>query len=532
MDNKATIAEQFNAEDNQRQIGLDSARECSALTKPWVLPPRNQTADSKLPENYQSIGARGITSLEGKMLLAIFPPDQPWFGFALSDEIAEDPSIPDAKIQQLEDALFIRQLVVLSALESGNRVDGNDEPLGFRTVKRRAIAQCLITGDVLEWMRDDFRITVFAREDYVTLRDSTKRVIHHIVREDIDPLSLDDSQIAMAKLDNVSIAALPAAQRMQKLHTRIQWQPRRRVWVIEQELNGVVINSSEEKFTPFFSTPFDLVGKENYGRGLVEANRGDLKSTDELTRRVLDLAEVSSRVVPILDYSAEMRETDLQQPTGKCVRGRVAGGVWQDGCLLKADKLSDFKVVNQVLERIEARLGGAFLIGSETVRPSERTTAYEVAETVIKELEGALGGAYAPIADFQQIPIVRRAVHLLERQNLLPPLPPGTVQIKTLTGIAALARQVRAGRMLSFAETVTQLGPEAAAKLDMGVLVDVLARLQGAHERGLVLTNEEAAAKEQQQIATATQMAAAQKGVDVAGNVAEAHMTPQAPPGR
>src|SRR5574343_426501 len=73
------IASQYATDDGQRTELLDRARLCAALSKPWLLPPVGHLASSKLPEAYQSLGSRGLATMEGKMLLALFPPDQPWF---------------------------------------------------------------------------------------------------------------------------------------------------------------------------------------------------------------------------------------------------------------------------------------------------------------------------------------------------------------------------------------------------------------------------------------------------------------------
>ena len=71
------IADQWRRDDSERVELLDQARLSASLTKPWILPPQNQQRNQRLPESFQSVGPRGITNLEGKMLLALWPPNMP-----------------------------------------------------------------------------------------------------------------------------------------------------------------------------------------------------------------------------------------------------------------------------------------------------------------------------------------------------------------------------------------------------------------------------------------------------------------------
>ncbi len=90
---------------------------CAALTKPWVCPPLNQQANQKLPQNFQSIGARGIMTMEGKMLTALWPTDRPWFRMELAGEVEFDPEADPAKIQDTKARLFLRELVVQAKID-------------------------------------------------------------------------------------------------------------------------------------------------------------------------------------------------------------------------------------------------------------------------------------------------------------------------------------------------------------------------------------------------------------------------------
>ena len=516
---ESTLASRFSTEHSNRESILTAARICAALTKPWVLPPQNQNPNEKLPENFQSEGSRGITNLEGKMLLALYPPGRPYFELALPENIRYAPEVSDEFKQDLEQQLFIRGLLLMSLLESANlKSGGNARVMGFRTAQRAAISQILITGETLQQFTDDYRLKVFRRDRYVTKRDSCGDVLYHIIEEEVDVKSLTPDQFEKSKLD-AAIKEKDVADRMQKIYTCPEWNPQTKKWVIRQEVNGHEIGKpSEEEITPFFSTPFELIPGEDYGRGFIEQNRGDLRSLNSCSEKLLEFAATASKHLWVKDYGSQVRDTDLAKSSGGVFRGRVSGGVVQDLALLKADKLSDFRVVYDTAERLRKSLGAAMLIASEVAPKGERVTAYAWSQ-VVQELEGALGGVYAPISDQMQLPLLRRLNYQAEKDLLTPKLNPKAYQLRALTGLAALARASRGQDMLTFAQVAQSLGDQALAKLDVGVLMDNFARFQNLDEPGLVKTEkqrrEEQAAAEQ---AAARQLATA-KAIDVAGTI-------------
>lgn len=523
---KNTIKALWEHDDPARQEILDRARMCAALTKPSVLPPRNQSSSQKLPENYQSIGSRGVTTLEGRMVMALWPPEVPWFQLQPAAAIRYNPEIPPEVLQEIQDVLYLHELLIQATLESaGLRSNKYRRQSAFRSSKRMAISQLVVTGDTLEQMLDDYRVRVFRRDQYLTKRDSAGDVLYHVVNERIDPLTLSDEQISDANLDKTELMGKDVSDRMEDLYTKVEWQPWTRKWVIAQDLREQKINESEETISPFFSTAFDLSPGEDYGRGFVELNLGDLRTLNELEEKLLDFAAMASVHLIAKDYSSLVRDEDLTKPTGSVFSARVISGQVQDVGLLRAEKMNDFQVVFQAAERKRKDLGGAMLIQSESVRDSERTTKFEVAEVTIRELEGVLGGFYAPLADQQQVPLLNRTIWQLKRDKLLPPIPEKSIDIRALTGVAALSRQIKLGKIMNIADIAKGFGDEALAKLDVGVLMDVAARYQSIYEPGLIKTNEQLAAEQQQALAIQAQSAAQQEAIGVAGSVAENQLT-------
>lgn len=527
---RETIESRWSGADADRRGILNEARRCAALTKPWVLPPENQQADQELPENYQSLGARGCTNLEGRMLTALYPVDIPWFALDITARLRTAAEMDPRALQAIRQRLFAYEVLIQSLLESSHlRPRSNGIAANFRSKKREAISQTLITGDVLESLDSEWRLKVYRRDMYTTQRDSSGAVLNHIIRERIDPLSLTDEQLATCRLDRAKLAKEGAAQRMKSLYTLVEWQPVARTWLIEQEVEGgFVINESEETVSPYFATSFELVGGENYGRGFIAQLKGDLKSLDELGLRQLQFAEMASKLNPVIDYGSEVTPSDLEKPSGQAFRARVQDGKCTDVGMFKPEQLADFSVVERVVDRLMSRLGPAFLMESESAPTGDRVTKFAWQRVAI-ELEGALGGVYAPIADEQQIPLLQRAVHQAQAQKLMPHMPGDAVEIKALTGIAALSRESDAARLLDLVQVLSVLSDSAKQKIDEGVLIDVLARYRRIDEPGLIKTDAQLRREREEAMRMQSQMEAQSKTIEVAGDVARERLAPRGP---
>lgn len=514
------IQGQYDVDIGPREAILEQARLSAALTKPWILPPVGQSKDERLPQTFQSLAARGITNLEGRILLAMFPPTNLWFELALSPEIEYDPSLTAEDIQRAKDALFIEELKIQATLEAANlEPDNRIRGSGFRSRKRMAISQILITGDTLEQLTDDYRIKVYRRDMYVTRRNSDGDVIYHIVKETLDPLGLPTDLMVKTGLSIGELRAKDPWERMVDMYTMVQWQPETKTWIIEQEINGKVVVRSEEKISPFFSTPFDLAPNENYGRGFIEQNLGDIRTLNELEEKVLDFAAIASKILVATDYASNVRKKDLLKPTGSIIKARVSGGLIQDIGVLRVDKLNDFQVVNLSIVRKEKSLGKSMLLESELQPSGDRVTATQI-QRIALEVDGALGGVYTAISDDQQIPLLRRAIWQMKRDNIIRDLPPQAVEMRVVTGLAALGREINVNRILRFADIVSRL-PEAARRLDQAILMDVIARNLSIDERGLIKNDAQVAAEAQAAMQMQAQQQATQTAIDTAGNLAE-----------
>ena len=526
---KGKIGERYEKEHVERKSLLDSARRCAELTKPWVLPNEAQGPDDELPENFQSVGSRGVTNIVGKSLTALFSPH--WFQHTLAAEIKYDRLVPDEVKQDIASELYMRDLVmqgVLMSAHNRSKEGDNRAPTStFLTRKRAALDQLFVTGDVLEHLTNDYRLVVFRRDQYITKRDSEALVCYHTIKERKDPMGLAEDMQAKAQLSPETMTAESAAERMTDMYTHVEWNPKSQVWVIQQELNGEVINEFEETVTPYFASTFELSPGENYGRGLVELNKGDLRSLDELELRRLDLLGVAAKQLWVTDYNSRVRERDLMKPSGSFIKGRVEGGRVQDVALLGTAQISEFQILTQGITDKSKALGEAFLTESDVQPRGDRVTAFQV-QRIALELDSALGGVYTSISDEQQLPLLARVTFQMEKERLIASMGED-IRIEALTGFAALTREREATSAMTLVQVLAQLGPQAIQRINEDVLINLLTRGLGISEPGLVKTAEQIA---QEQAAAAQQQLAAsvnQKAVDTVGNMVESAAA-EAPP--
>ena len=523
------IASDFQRLHAARGERLEIARLCARLVKPRLLPAEGWTPDQRTPRNFQSTGSRGVGRLRGSMVSAYFGP--PWMNTELAPEIMRSTQIPDLLKQDLADEYYRQDAVVLGLLESG-RLVGNARPVGFKSAMSNVMDQILVVGDSLTHLTDDFGTKVFRFDQYVTERDSTTAILMHGVHECTDPLSLPEAQFAKTGLDYEALKKQNIAQRMVPIFTRYEWNPQTKVWTLCQEVNGKEIFTRDEKKRSFASVAFDLIAGENYGGSFVEQNLGDLDALDELNKRLLQNAELASRAHPIIDPGSSIRAEEMQTAEpGQIWYDRVSNGVPVNLGMWRIDKMNDMRFVLETVARLESNLNRAFLLISETAPTGDRVTATAWRQ-VIKEVDDALSGVSAMIADELQLPLAVRAYEIAKNKNLLGQPKPELAAIMRamgekfrtviVTGEKTLLRQQKLQSVLTVAGVLQTLGPEAMARIDIGVLTDIVARYGALYdEPGLVKSRQQMMQEQAQAMRQQVQLAAQEQAVSSLGKIAE-----------
>lgn len=479
--------------DGQRQASLDRARECAKLTIPSLLPPSGHNETSTLPTPYQSLGARGVTHLAAKLVMALVPPNQPFFRLSPDQQLIE-------KLQQMGAEEGVKQDVQEHLAGIERRIVNKIDASNIRTALFSALRLLVATGDALLHITKDSKAKVFRLDQYVVRRDMTGTVMDIVVKEVVSSKVLPEKVIRAC---DVSEGA--DGHEDVDVYTHIYLDDNQ--WRAYQEINETRVpgtDSSYPKDKPaWIPLRWSEIPGEHYGRGLVEELLGDLKSLEGLSKAIVRSAAVAAKVLFLVDPNGVTKA----RLVSKAVSGDMVPGRRQDISVLQLDKYADMRVARESLDTIANRLSQSFLLHSVVQRDAERVTAAEV-QYVAKELEAALGGVYSVLGQEFQLPLVRRVMALMQRNGELNDLPDGTAEVAVTTGLQALGRGNDLDKLNLYLASMAQAAQSAEAlRLDMDDLSKRIASAVGIDPRGLI---QPAMSQEQQMLMQLIQQAGPQ----------------------
>lgn len=472
----------YSSLEGHRYQYLDRARQCSKLTLPYVMPEEGFGAHSKLDTPFQGVGARGVNNLASKLLLALLPPNAPFFRLNVDTFKLQEEGAPLELITEIEASLQSVEEAVMAEISRES----------YRTGLHEALKQLIITGNSLVYLPDDGGMRVFRLDRYVVKRDPMGNVTQIVTRENLSFKTLPEEmqQIVGDDVDadgNVS------------LYTAILLNDSNK-WEIFQDINDTRVPNSEGTYdkdkSPFIPLRFSRVDGENYGRGYVEEYLGDLQSLESLTRAIVEGSAAAAKVLFLVNPNGTTRQRVLAEaPNGAIVQGSA-----QDVTTLQLQKGSDFQVAQVTMNEIKDRLGHSFLLTSGVVRNAERVTAEEI-RMLSQELETAIGGLYSLLSNELQIPLVNRIMAAMNKAKRLPKLPKDIVNPVIITGVEALGRGNDLQKLDLFLAGAAQVvGPQAVAEyVNVGEYFKRRATSLGIKTQGLVKSEEEIQAMMQQQ---------------------------------
>ncbi len=287
----------YSSLEGHRYQYLDRARQCSKLTLPYVLPEEGFGAHSKLDTPFQGVGARGVNNLASKLLLALLPPNAPFFRLNVDTFKLQEEGAPLELITEIEASL---QSVEEAVMEEISRES-------YRTGLHEALKQLIITGNSLIYLPDNGGMRVFRLDRYVVKRDPMGNVTHIVTRENLSFKTLPEEmqQIVGDDVDadgNVS------------LYTAILLNDSNK-WEIFQDINDTRVPNSEGTYdkdkSPFIPLRFSRVAGENYGRGYFEEYLGALQSLESLTRAIVEGSAAASKVLFLVNPNGTTRQRVL-----------------------------------------------------------------------------------------------------------------------------------------------------------------------------------------------------------------------------
>lgn len=481
---QGSAQELFEKLSTDRHNFLTRARDCSKYTIPTLIPPDGNSSGTKYYTPYQGIGARGVNNLASKLLLALLPPNSPFFRLQIDDFTLEQLTQQEGMRAQVEEGLNKIERAVQSEIESG----------AVRVSAFEAMKHLLVGGNALLYLPDEGGMRVFPLEKFVVRRDPMGNVLDIVVKECISKEALPKDIRDVLPEEEEKSSSYGGTKDVD-LYTHVHLEDGK--WQVYQEIKGLIVPESTGSYpkdkSPWIPVRFTKVDGESYGRSYVEEYLGDIKSLEGLSQAIVEGSAAAAKVL----FMVNPNGTTSQKTLAESDNGAIVEGNALDVTVLQVQKFNDFRVALETSTRIEERLAYAFLLNSAVQRTGERVTAEEI-RFMANELESALGGIYSILSQELQLPMVNRLMFAMERKKKLPVLPKGTVKPVIVTGIEALGRGNDMNKLQMFfqaAGLISQLPPEINKE-------DALKRLGtslGIDMKGLVKTPEEMQVEMQRQ---------------------------------
>jgi hypothetical protein len=500
---------------SDRTIFLDTARDCAALSVPYLLTPTGVVNGQKLPTPWQSMGAKGVNVMASKLMLSLFPVNATFFKLQINDgKLSLDPSLSAAVKSEIDLSLSKMERVVMQ-----NIAESQD-----RVILHQAMKHLIVTGNALVYMGSG-GVKLYPLDRFVVVRDGEGNPTEVVTVESIDrqflPAEFQTEAIRNVNdvADNTSAPSVDVTVGENEVAVYTWAKLKDGQWRWRQEAEGKVLPDSFGKApkntTPWLPLRFNVVDGEDYGRGRIEEYLGDLRSLEGLMQAMVEGSAAAAKVVFLVSPAATVKPSTL----AKAGNGAIIQGRAEDVTAVQVSKQADFSSAYQMIQSLTQRLSEAFLILS--VRQSERTTAEEIRATQ-QELNEQLGGIYGNLTVELVRPYLQRKLFTLQRSKELPQLPKGIVSPTIIAGLEGIGRGQDRESLMMFLQTISQaLGPEAMAQyIDPEEAVKRLAAAQGIDTLKLVKT----ADMRQQEQQKAMQMQMTSNLVGQAGQLAKAPM--------
>lgn len=479
-----------------RDSYLRRARDAAELTIPTLMPPDGHSGSTNYATPYQAVGARGVNHLASKLLLALMPPNSPFFRLTIDDFDLN--ALGVQKRGQAEEALARIERAVMSEIEAK----------AVRVPVFEALKQLIVSGNALVHLPKEGGLRVFRLDRYVVKRDTAGNILEIVIRESVSPLMLPPAILEAIKANEEAV--LDSNEKNLDLYTHVT--RTQKGFDVCQEVKGIKIPETRGSYPkdalPFIALRFTAIDGEDYGRGFIEEYIGDLKSLEALTTSIVEGSAAAAKVLFMVrpNGSTKMRAI-AEAPNGAIIQGDQ-----NDVGVLQVNKQADLRTANDVSRQITERLAYAFLLNSSVQRQAERVTAEEV-RYMAQELETALGGVYSVLSQEFQLPMITLLLAKLQKSGKMPRFPKDTIKPQITTGLEALGRGQDLNKLATLLKYLQPLGPEAMSKyLNIEDYIDRLGSSLGIDTSGLIISEEERMKMMQQQQAMA-QQAMAQKSM-------------------
>ena len=479
-----TAKQRYDRLSSRRSQFLNSARQASDLTLPYLIRDDELTSKSslRLPQPWQSTGAKGVVTLASKLMLALLPPQTSFFKLQVNDINLPQELGPEIRSELDLSMAKIERTIMESIAESGDRV-----------IVHQALKHLVVAGNALVFMSKE-GLKLYPLNRYVVDRDGNGNVIEIVTKETVSKKLVKNFYPDLMQPGVSEDTSMPDDECI--IYTHVTRDNNR--WLWHQEMFDQILPKSQGKApidaNPWLVLRFNHVDGEVYGRGRVEEFLGDLKSLEALSQAIVEGSAAAAKVV----FTVAPSSTTKPQTLAKAGNGAIIQGRPDDIGVVQVGKTADFQTAYQMIGSLTQRLNEAFLILN--VRDSERTTAEEVRMTQL-ELEQQLGGLFSLLTVEFLIPYLNRKLNVAQKTGEIPRLPKGGVIRPTIVaGINALGRGQDRESLAQFLTVIAQtVGPEAIGQfVNTDEVIKRLAAASGIDVLNLVKSMEDQQAEQQQ----------------------------------
>ncbi len=496
-----------------REPFLKRARDAAKLTIPSLLPPAGHTQLSDLYQPWQSVGSRGVNNLASKILLALLPPNTPFFRFVISQmELERLTKKPELKTE-LEEGLSKYEKEIMVEIETGTT----------RVSSFEAILHLIVAGNALTHLPPKGGMKVYHLDSFVVVRDGMGNVLEIIAEERLSPKTLPQNMRELVS------ERCKDHEKTVRLHTCVQREGNR--FITYQEVKGIEVPGSRGSYPldscPFIPLRWVKIDGEDYGRGHVEGLHGDLRSVEGLSQSIVEGSAAAAKLLILVNPNGVTKlKTVAEAPNGAIRSGKA-----DDVSVVQSEKSVDLRIAKETRSEMKGDLEAAFLLAGSIQRNAERVTAEEI-RLMAGELEDALGGVYSLLAQEFQLPLVNRLIAQMVKQKRLKPLPKGIVRPTIVTGLEALSRGHDLQRLDLFMAGVEKYGPEKIDEyVDLSDLFTRRATALGLDQKGLIRSKADVQARQQQKQMQSLVQSAAPQGIKAMSDMATKGMNPNAAQG-
>lgn len=511
------VAELYAKLEIRRDNFLVTARRCAQLTIPFLVPPEGHTSSSIYPTPFQGVGARGVNNLASKLLLALLPPNSPFFRLV----------VDRYELKKIENNVKLKTALEAALGEVERAVGDEVETSAVRISVFELLKHLIVAGNGLLYVPKKGGIRVYHLDRFVVRRDPMGHVKTIIVKEDICR-----EDIPPTILKRIGGTPEGSSEKTQALYTCIHRSRLDQHWKVWQEVGGFVVPDSEGTYPkdrcPWVALRYSKIDGEDYGRGLVEEILGELSTLEGLQQTMGEGSAAAAKLLFMVSPTGTTRVKAIAEaPNGAIIQGNK-----DDVTVLQVDKFYDFRTVQAEIARLEKNLELAFLLTAGATRQAERVTAEEI-RAMVQELEGTLGGVYSVLGQELQLPLVNALMDRMSADGRLPKIPKGIVKPTIVTGLDALGRGNDLQKLDSFVAGLQQLfGPQQVGRyVNISDYLERRATSLGIDTEGLIKTPEEIAAEDQQAQQAALTQQVAPEGVRQFGqmlqNNQKANLAPQ-----